>query len=116
MVIIARACRRSDRSGHSNGRAGERHRILDVQVGLSNVQTEIPLLEPYLKLPQVNLSLDPEFAMHNGQKPGTVIGTMDASDINYAADYLANIVKVNNLPPKILVIHRFTQSMVTHDR
>jgi hypothetical protein len=90
--------------------------FLDVQLGLSNVQTEIPLLEPYLKLPQVNLALDPEFAMHNGQKPGTVIGTMDASDINYAANYLANIVQENNLPPKILVIHRFTQAMVTNYR
>ncbi len=88
--------------------------VLDVQVGLSNVQAELPLLEPYLKLPQVNLALDPEFAMHNGAKPGTVIGTMDASDINYAANFLADIVKENNLPPKILIIHRFTQAMVTH--
>ena len=90
--------------------------FLDVQVGLSNVRAEIPLLEPYLKLPQVNLALDPEFATHNGQKPGTVIGTMDASDINYAASYLAGIVRANNLPPKILVIHRFTQAMVTNDK
>jgi hypothetical protein len=88
--------------------------FLDLQVGLSNVQTEVPLLAPYLKLPQVNLALDPEFAMHNGQKPGTVVGTMDAADINYAANYLANIVKENNLPPKILVVHRFTQAMVTN--
>lgn len=88
--------------------------FLDLQVGLSNVQTEVPLLAPYLKLPQVNLALDPEFAMHHGQKPGTVVGTMDAADINYAANYLANIVKENNLPPKILVVHRFTQAMVTN--
>ena len=88
--------------------------FLDVQVGLSNVQTEIPLLAPYLKLPQVNLAIDPEFAMHNGEKPGTVIGTLDAADINYAANYLANVVRENNLPPKILVIHRFTQAMVTN--
>ncbi len=88
--------------------------FLDLQVGLSNVQTELPLLEPYLKLPQVHLALDPEFAMHNGQKPGTVVGTLDASDINYAANYLANIVRENNLPPKILVVHRFTQAMVTN--
>jgi hypothetical protein len=65
-------------------------------------------------LPQVHLALDPEFAMHNGQKPGTVVGTLDASDINYAANYLANIVRENNLPPKILVVHRFTQAMVTN--
>jgi len=88
--------------------------ILDVQVGLSNVQTEIPLLAPYLKLPQVHLALDPEFAMHNGAKPGTTIGTLDAKDINYAANYLANIVKENNLPPKILIVHRFTQPMLTN--
>jgi len=88
--------------------------ILDIQLGLSNVQTEIPLLEPYLKVPNVELALDPEFAMHNGAKPGTVIGSLDASDINYTAEYLASIVRQNNLPPKVLIIHRFTQPMVTN--
>ena len=86
--------------------------ILDVQVGLSNVQTEIPLLEPYLKLPQVHLALDPEFSMKNGAPPGTEIGTMNADDINFAAQYLAKLVRDNNLPPKVLVVHRFTQAMV----
>ena len=89
--------------------------FLDVQVGLSNLQTEIPLLAEYLKLPQVELSVDPEFAMQtSGKKPGTVIGTLDATDINFAANYLANIVHDNNLPPKILVVHRFTEEMVTN--
>lgn len=81
---------------------------------MSNVQTELPLLAPYLKLPEVHLALDPEFAMHGGEKPGTAIGTLDAADINYAANYLANIVKANDLPPKILIIHRFTDPMVTN--
>ncbi len=88
--------------------------ILDVQVGQSNVETEVPLLAHYLELPQVELALDPEFDMHNGAKPGTVIGTMDASDINWAANYLANLVNEYHLPPKILIVHRFTQAMVTH--
>ena len=88
--------------------------ILDVQVGDSNVQTEVPLLAQYLKLPQVELALDPEFAMHNGQRPGTVIGTMDASSINWAANYLANLVTQYHLPPKILIVHRFTIPMVTN--
>jgi hypothetical protein len=88
--------------------------FLDVQVGDSNVETEVPLLAQYLKLPNVELSIDPEFAMHNGARPGTVIGTLDASDINFAAQFLANIVRQNNLPPKILVVHRFTQAMVTN--
>jgi hypothetical protein len=87
--------------------------ILDVQVGLSNVQTEVPLLEKYLKLPNVHLALDPEFSMKGGAKPGSVIGTMDATDFNFAANYMAKLVRENNLPPKILVIHRFTRAMVT---
>ncbi len=88
--------------------------ILDVQVGLSNVQTEVPLLGKYLALPNVELALDPEFSMKDGTKPGSEIGTMDATDINFAANYMAGLVKANNLPPKILVIHRFTENMVTH--
>ena len=87
--------------------------FLDIQVGLSNLQNEIPELEKYLKLPNVHLGIDPEFSMKNGNKPGTVIGKFDATDINYASEYLANLVNENNLPPKILVVHRFTQGMVT---
>lgn len=88
--------------------------FLDVQLGQSNVQTEVPLLEKYLKLPNVHLGIDPEFAMAEGQKPGTVIGTLDASDINFVADFLSKIIQENNLPPKILIIHRFTQKMLTN--
>jgi len=87
--------------------------FLDVQVGKSTVERELPMLEEYLKMPQVHLALDPEFAMHGGTPPGRVIGTMSAEDINWAAQYLAKIVRDNNLPPKILVIHRFTEEMVT---
>lgn len=87
--------------------------FLDIQVGLSNLQAEIPQLEKYLKMPHVHLGIDPEFSMKTGKKPGSVIGTFDAADVNYASDYLAKLVKENNLPPKILVVHRFTQAMVT---
>lgn len=88
--------------------------FLDVQPGLSDVKTEVPLLEKYLQLPEVHLALDPEFSMEDGGHPGQVIGTMSAADINFATDYLAHIVKENNLPPKILLVHRFTRHMVTN--
>ena len=87
--------------------------FLDIQVGFSTVETELPLLEKYLKMPQVHLAIDPEFSMKTGVRPGKVVGTLDAYDINFAANYLASIVKDNNLTPKILVIHRYTQKMVT---
>lgn len=87
--------------------------FIDVQVGLSDLPRELPRLEPYLKNPNVHLGIDPEFAMHNGVKPGRVIGTMSSSDINYAITFLDRIARENNLPPKILVVHRFTEGMVT---
>ncbi|WEK38147.1 MAG: hypothetical protein P0Y53_11635 [Candidatus Pseudobacter hemicellulosilyticus] len=88
--------------------------FIDVQVGLSTLQAEIPQLEKYLKMPHVHLGIDPEFSMKTGKKPGSVIGSFDAADINYTTDYLAKLVKENNLPPKVLVVHRFTQAMVTN--
>lgn len=88
--------------------------FLDVQVGFSNVEAEIPLLEKYLKMPHVHLGIDPEFSMKTGKKPGTVIGTMDASDVNFVSNYLSNLAKANGLPPKILVVHRFTRPMITN--
>ncbi|MEI6581068.1 MAG: hypothetical protein WCO07_02755 [bacterium] len=88
--------------------------FLDLQVGFSDLQTEIPLLEKYFKMPQVHLGIDPEFSMKTGVRPGKIVGTFDAADINYAADYLAKIVRENNLTPKILIIHRYTQKMVTN--
>lgn len=88
--------------------------ILDVQVGLSTLQSEIPPLEKYLKMPNVHLGIDAEFSMKGGDKPGTVVGTFDAVDINYAANYLARIVKENNLPPKVLIVHRYTEKMITN--
>lgn len=87
--------------------------FLDIQVGHSNVKDEVTSLEPYLKLPHVNLGIDPEFSLKNGEVPGTKIGTFNAEDINDAIDILANLVKKNKLSPKILVVHRFTQGMVT---
>lgn len=88
--------------------------ILDVQVAQSTLQHELPMLDKYLALPNVELAIDPEFSMKHGDRPGTVIGTFDAADINYAAQYLANIVKENHIPPKVLVVHRFTGNMVTN--
>jgi hypothetical protein len=90
--------------------------FIDVQIGLSDLQTEIPLFEKYLSMPNVHLAIDPEFAMNGkgGKRPGSVIGTMDAQEINWVGNYLVDLVKKNNLPPKIFMIHRFTKGMVTN--
>ncbi len=87
--------------------------FLDFQVGLSTLQQELPQYEAYLAKPNVHLGIDPEFSMKSGVPPGRVIGTFDAVDVNWAAQYLANLVQTHQLPPKVLVVHRFTEDMLT---
>ncbi len=96
--------------------AEERHWLLflDIQVGQSTVHAELPHVMPYLRRPYVHLALDPEFAMKGGAVPGKRIGTMDAAEINEAIDSLISVVEVNHLPPKIMLVHRFTTRMLTN--
>jgi hypothetical protein len=88
--------------------------FLDVQPGRSSLESEVDHLEPYLSQPYVHLAIDPEFDMNDDQVPGKVIGSTDAAEINAVIDRLAAIVTANDVPPKILVVHRFTQGMITH--
>ena len=88
--------------------------FLDVQVGFSNVETEIPLLEKYLSMPNVHLGIDAEFAMKPGMRVGKNVGTFDAADVNWCSDYLTKLVKAHNLPPKVFIVHRWTQKMITN--
>jgi hypothetical protein len=90
--------------------------VVDIQVGTDRIQNLLPRFEWILKNPDVHLAVDPEFMMKGGQKPGTKIGTMDASDINYVTGEMARIIRENHLPPKVLVIHRFTRDMVTNSK
>ena len=87
--------------------------FVDVQVGHSSVKEEVAALATYLKLPNVHLGIDPEFSMKNGERPGSKIGTFTAEDINDAVAILAKLVREHHLPPKVLIVHRFTQGMVT---
>lgn len=86
--------------------------FIDIQVGFSTLQEEMPEFLPYLQMPNVHFGIDPEFSMKTDLTPGKIVGSFDAADINYATEYLASLVKEFKLPPKILVIHRFTQGMV----
>lgn len=90
--------------------------FLDFQVGFSTIQRELPLYDKYLLLPEVHVGIDPEFSMKYGVRPGFAVGTYDASDINFVIDHLSKIVRDNNLPPKILIVHRYTEKMVTNYR
>ncbi|MGO8763139.1 MAG: hypothetical protein ACLP2P_13520 [Desulfobaccales bacterium] len=89
--------------------------FVDIQTGHSDIRTILPRFEWILKNPDVHLGMDPEFNLiKSGNIPCKKIGTYDAADINYAAGYLQELVKKYNLPPKVLIVHRFTRNMVTN--
>lgn len=86
--------------------------FIDLQIGLSDIEVELPKFQKFLKRPDVHLGIDPEFAMADGDKPGTVIGRYEAEEINFVSQYLADLVHEYQLPPKVLAVHRFTDAMV----
>ncbi|HEX3867940.1 MAG TPA: hypothetical protein VHV78_14355, partial [Gemmatimonadaceae bacterium] len=101
------------------GWAQRKHALLflDIQVGKSTLQQEIPRLMPFLARPDVHLAIDAEFSMHyerEGLAPGHKVGEFDAADVNYAARMLEQVVDQHHLPPKILVVHRWTKKMILH--
>jgi hypothetical protein len=76
---------------------------------------ELPRLMKFLERSNVHLGLDPEFHMHHdreGVPPGKKIGTLSSKEINWTVEQLAKLVEEKKLPPKVLVIHRFTRPMV----
>jgi hypothetical protein len=88
--------------------------FLDVQIGKASLEEELQVLLPFLQRPDVHLGIDPEFAMTKGGDPGRRVGTYDAKHINHAIGVLAELVTRHKLPPKVLVVHRFTGPMVTN--
>jgi hypothetical protein len=88
--------------------------FLDVQIGKSTLEEELQVLLPYLQRPDVHLGIDPEFAMTKGGDPGRRVGSYDARHINHAIGVLGDLVSRHKLPPKVLVVHRFTGPMVTN--
>lgn len=88
--------------------------FLDLQLGRADMETEIEKLLPYLRRSQVHLSLDPEFAMEPDEVPGQQIGQLDASQINRAQQILQDLVEENNLGDKVLIVHQFTDEMITN--
>lgn len=86
--------------------------IFDVQVGYRTVEQEVEGLRPWLEKPFVHLAIDPEFAMRDGEIPGEHIGQIDGSDVTWAQNYLAQLSAELGIPPKILIVHQFLESMI----
>lgn len=88
--------------------------LLDVQLGLATIEEEIELLRPFLERPYVHLAIDTEYSVEPGQVPGVDLGNVDGSEIAPAIQTLDAIVRENNIPDKMLLIHQFETGIVTN--
>jgi hypothetical protein len=86
--------------------------ILDIQPGRSDFLQESRHLAKWLRQPDVSLALDPEWRVDAPQVPGKVFGSVSAREVNAVSFWLADIVAKHDLPQKLLLIHRFTPSMI----
>ncbi len=86
--------------------------FLDIQIGRSSVSAELKKVLPYLRYPQVHLAIDPEFAVTSAEVPGQDLGSLPAAAIDQAQAILQELVLDEHLPPKLLIVHQFLDSMV----
>jgi len=97
-------------------RAGHGVLLLDIQPGRSDFLTEAKALQPWLEQPDVGLALDPEWRMTADQVPGRVIGSVDAAEVNEVSGWLQALTAAHHLPPKLFVVHQFTESEITGEQ
>ncbi len=96
-------------------RANDMHVILDLQSGRATFPSQAREIEGLLAQRNVSLALDPEWRVGPTQRPGGgLIGTVDGNEVNETIDYLDGVIRRFALPPKMLVVHQFTASMVTN--
>jgi hypothetical protein len=88
--------------------------FLDIQMGRSTVEAELPHIYKFLTNEHVHVGLDPEFAWGPDEHPGIDIGHMDAVQINQAQAMLQRFTIEHHLPTKILVVHQFRVFMLTN--
>ncbi|MBO9532468.1 MAG: hypothetical protein J7513_05800 [Solirubrobacteraceae bacterium] len=86
--------------------------MLDIQPGGSNFVDETRALYRWLKEPDVHLALDPEWRMRPGVAPGSEIGYVSHGELQVTLDRVAGLIKRAQLPPKLVVVHRFTDGMI----
>ncbi|MCY4258348.1 MAG: hypothetical protein OXE04_08760 [bacterium] len=88
--------------------------VLDLQPGRNDYLSQAKIYEEFLRLPHVGLALDPEWRLKPDQRHLRQIGTVDAAEINTVVEWLADIVRQENLPQKLLILHQFSTHMITN--
>jgi hypothetical protein len=82
--------------------------FLDLNIGWADPLKELMSFSKYLKLPFVEVAIDPEwmFPRHNGI-PGVNLSNVRASDLNPLIKAVAALPEEYKVPRKVLIIHQY---------
>lgn len=86
--------------------------VLDLQPGRTDFLTQAQEYEELLREPHVGLALDPEWRLEPDQVHLRQIGSVSAAEVQEVADWLAALVREEQLPQTLLVLHQFRFSML----
>ncbi len=89
--------------------------FIDVQLGKKSPAEAVKPLLKYLKHDNVHIAVDPEFSVDDlSVRPGKKIGSITGTQINEVQHMMRDYIKANGIKDdKILLIHMFTEHMVT---
>ncbi len=86
--------------------------LLGIQPGRADFLDEVRHYREWLAEPDVGLALDPEWAVQPHEVPGEVFGSTTGAELEAVADYVAGIVRRNDLPQKPVIYHQLTPGIV----
>lgn len=88
--------------------------VLDLQSGREDFRSQAMIYEELLKEPHVGIAFDPEWRLTDTQVHLQQVGTVDAAELNQAINYVADLVRDNGLPQKLILLHQFRTHMITN--
>jgi hypothetical protein len=86
--------------------------VLDLQPGRTDFLTQAKEYEEFLRRPHVGLALDPEWRLAPNQVHLRQIGSVHVDEVNQVVTWLADLVRQEALPQKLLIVHQFQLSMI----
>jgi hypothetical protein len=86
--------------------------LLDIQPGRAGFLSVVRRWKWALEDPYVGLALDPEWRMGRRGVPGRKIGSVSAAEVNRVSTWLKDLVRIEDLPQKLFVLHQFRTDMI----
>ncbi|MGJ9577682.1 hypothetical protein [Actinotignum sp. GS-2025c] len=86
--------------------------VLDFQPGRSSFPEQVKRYEKLLRYPNVGIALDPEWRLGPDDFPLERIGHVEIAEVNETVRWLADFVRENQLPQKVVILHQFQVQML----